>query len=154
MEAVFRESERSTVEQCLFLSVSYLVRKRGIVAGSRTKGTLQWSYEGCEPHAKLAYEADLVDPDAAWIQLSYTVNAVPVDQRVRLTSTQPTYGGRRWWFFPLVRQDGGPPRRVAKLYLPRGGRYFGSRQAYGLTYTSCQESGKYDGLFRRLAAAL
>ncbi len=32
-------------------------------------------------------------------------------------------------------------RRVAKLYLPAGGKYFGSREGYGLTYTSCQESG-------------
>ena len=70
----FQGVRKVSVEQCLFLSVSYLVRKRVIVAGSRTKGTLQWSYEGCEPHAKLAYEADLVDPDAAWIRLSYTVN--------------------------------------------------------------------------------
>jgi hypothetical protein len=35
---------------------------------------------------------------------------------------------------PIVRRDGGPPRRVAKLYLPSGGKYFGSREAYGLTY--------------------
>jgi hypothetical protein len=27
-----------------------------------------------------------------------------------------------------------------------------SREAYGLTYTSCQESGKYNRLFRDLAA--
>ena len=53
-----------------------------IVAGSRTKGT-----GPTKAATKLAYEADLVDPDAAWIQLSYAVNAVPVDQRVRLTST-------------------------------------------------------------------
>ena len=70
-----------------------------------------------------------------------------------LVTTQPTYGGRRWWFLcPLARNDGGPPRRLAKLYLPPGGRYFGSRQAYGLTYTSCRESGKFEGLYRRLAA--
>ena len=41
--------------------------------------------------------------------------------------------------------------RVANLYLPPGGRYFGSREAYGLSYTSCQESGKF-GLYRRLAS--
>jgi hypothetical protein len=41
-----------------------------------------------------------------------------------------------------VRRDGGPPRRVAKLYLPSGSKYFGSREAYALTYASCQESGK------------
>jgi hypothetical protein len=70
-------------------------------------------------------------------------------------TTRPTYGGVRWWFVcPLVRRDGGPPRRVAKLYLPRGGRYFGSRVAYGLTYASCQESGKFQGLFRHLAAEM
>jgi hypothetical protein len=45
-----------------------------------------------------------------------------------------------------------PSRRVAKLYPPPGGKYFGNRDAYGLTYTSCQDSGKYDGLYRRLAA--
>ena len=78
-----------------------------------------------------------------------------MDYQIRLVTTQPTYGGRRCWFLcALPREEGGPPRRAAKLYLPPGGKYFGSRQAHGLTYTSCQESGKYDGLFRRLAAAL
>ena len=51
-------------------------------------------------------------------------------------TTRPNYGGRRWWFLcPLVR------RRAAKLYLPPGGRLFGSREAYGLTYAFCQASG-------------
>ena len=138
---------------CARVSVSHLVKKRAIVAGSRTTGTLQWSYEGCEPHAKISYEANLVDPNAAWLRLTYTASGNPMDYRVQLVTTQPTYGGCRWWFLcPLARQDGGPPRRVAKLYLPPGGRYFGSREAYGLTYTSCQDSGKFDGLYRRLAA--
>jgi hypothetical protein len=76
-----------------------------------------------------------------------------VDYKVQLVTTKPNYGGHRWWFIcPIVRRDGGPPRRVAKLYLPSGCKYFGSREAYGLTYTSCQESGKSRGLFRRLAA--
>ena len=149
----FQGVRKVSVEQCLFLSVSHLVKKRAIVAGSRTTGTLQWSYEGCEPHAKISYEANLVDPNSAWLRLTYTASGTSVDYRVRLVTTQPTYGGRRWWFLcPLARQDGGPPRRVAKLYLPPGGSYFGSREAYGLTYTSCQDSGKYDGLYRRLAA--
>jgi hypothetical protein len=78
-----------------------------------------------------------------------------VDYRVRLVTTKPTYGGLRWWFIcPLVRRDGGPFRRVAKLYLPPGSRYFGSREGHGLTYTSCRESGKSRGLFRHLAAEM
>ena len=35
-----------------------------------------------------------------------------------------------------------------------GGRHFGSREGYGLTYTSCQESGKSRGLYRLLAAEM
>src|SRR5262245_52304602 len=35
-----------------------------------------------------------------------------------------------------------------------GGKYFGSREGYGLIYTSCQESGKSRGLCRRLAAEM
>jgi hypothetical protein len=43
---------------------------------------------------------------------------------------------------------------VSKLHLPPGGRYFGCRHCYDLTYTSCQESRKYDGLARFLAGDL
>ena len=72
---------------------------------------------------------------------------------IGLVAPQPNYGDRRWWLLcPLGRKDGDPSRRVANLYLPPGGRYFGNREAYGLTYTSCQESGKFSGLYRRLAA--
>jgi hypothetical protein len=34
----------------------------------------------------------------------------------RLVTTQPTYGGRRWWFLrPLARKDGGPPRNALNV---------------------------------------
>ena len=106
-------------------------------------------------YARLGYEVDAADPDHAWLRLDYRVNGTPVDYRVQLVTTRPTYGGQRWWFVcPLLRRDGGPPRRVAKLYLPPGERYFGSRAGYGLTYTSCQESGQFRGLFRHLAAEM
>ena len=66
---------------------------------------------------------------------------------------EPTYGGHRWWFL-LGTNESGAPQRAAKLYLPPGGKYFKNRRAYGLTYQSCQESRKYDGLYRRVAAAV
>ncbi len=147
-------TKTATVEDSLALSVSALVRKKALVAGARTAGSWGWTYEGDnEPHATISYEADLRNQDGAWLRLDYRANGEPVDYRIRLDATKPNYGGFRWWFIcPLVRQDGGPPRRVAKLYLPPGGRYFGSREGYGLTYTSCQESGQFRGLYRRLAA--
>jgi hypothetical protein len=46
-----------------------------------------------------------------------------VDYKVRLVTTKPNYGGRRWWFIcPLVRR----PHAAAKLDLPSGGKYFGA----------------------------
>jgi hypothetical protein len=65
----------------------------------------------------MAYEADLTDPQTAWLRLHYRRNGEAVDYKVRLVTTKPNYGGRRWWFIcPLVRRDGGPPRRVAKNF--------------------------------------
>ena len=115
-------SKKTTVEDGLCLSMSSLVKKKALVAGSWTRGSWQWSYEGSEPHARIGYEANLVDAEAAWLRLTYTASGNPMDYRVRLVTTEPTYGGCRWWFLcPLARQDGGPPRRVAKLYLPPAG---------------------------------
>jgi hypothetical protein len=96
----------------------------------------------------MGFEADAVAPADAWIRLYYIANDNPLDYRVRLTTTRPNFGGLRWWFVcPLARADGGPTRPVAKLYLPPGQIYFGSREVHGLTYTSCQES--HDRLFRK-----
>ena len=123
-------AKKATVEDSLSLSMAALMRKKALVPGSWTRGSWQWSYEGSEPHASIGYEANLVDPDTAWLRLVYTANGTPMDYRVRLVTTRPTYGGRRWWFLcPLARKDGGPPRRAAKLYLPPGRRYFASREA-------------------------
>jgi hypothetical protein len=68
---------------------------------------------------------------------------------VELTTTRPRFGGLRWWFVCPLLVSGRPcRRRVGKLYLPPRARYFGCRHCYDLTYTSCQESRKYDGAFR------
>ncbi len=141
-------SKKATVEGSLVLIASALVRKKALVPGAQTAGSWGWTYEGEDgPHATVLYEADLRDTDNAWLRLHYRANGEAVDYKVRLVTTKPNYGGHRWWFIcPIVRRDGGPPRRVAKLYLPSGSKYFGSREAYALTYTSCQQSGKSHGL--------
>jgi hypothetical protein len=149
-------TKKATVEGSLVLTASSLVRKKALLPGARTSGSWGWTYDGDDkPHATIGYEADLTDQDKAWLRLRYRANGESVDYKIRLVTTTPNYGGCRWWFIcPLVRRDGGPPRRVAKLYLPSSGKYFGSREGYGLTYTSCQESGKSRGLFRRIAASM
>lgn len=151
----FNGTRKAAVEDGLTLDISSLVRKGALIPGKWTRGRWSWNYPGKEPHAHIGYEANLIDPDAATIRLIYTVRGEPMDCVVHLVWTEPRYGGRRWWFLcPLVRRDGGPPRRVAKLHLPPGGRYFGSRETYRLAYRSSQENGKFRSLHRRLAAQM
>jgi hypothetical protein len=146
--------KRTTVEDCLVLPIGELLRHRALAPGARSSGIWVWTHTGeNEPLASIGFEADAVAPADAWIRLYYTANDNPVDYRVRLSTTWLNFGGLRWWFLcPLARANGGPARRVAKLYLPPGQIYFGSREGHGLTYTSCQES--HDRLFRRIAAEL
>ena len=124
-------SKKATVEGSLVLTASALVRDKALVPGAQTAGSWGWIYEGEDrPHATIRYEADLRDTDNAWLRLHYRANGEAVDYKVQLVTTKPNYGGRRWWFIcPIVRRDGGPPRRVAKLYLPSGSKYFGKSRS-------------------------
>ena len=101
------------------------MRAGALVPGERTGGLWGWTYQGDDrPHAIVSYEADLTEPDDPWLRLRYHVGGERMNSIVRLVSTRPNYGGRRWWFLcPLV------GRRAAKLYLPPGAKLFGSREA-------------------------
>ncbi len=75
-----------------------------------------------------------------------------VEEAVHLQTTQPNFGGVRWWFSCPRTVDGEEcHRRVGKLYLPPGGRYFACRHCLDLTYESCQKSHRHDGLFALVA---
>jgi hypothetical protein len=77
------------------------------------------------------------------------------DQRyaVEVTSTVPRFGGLRWWFVcPLSVNGNECGRRVGKLYLPDGARYFGCRRCHDLVYRSSQEARKPCVLLAMIAA--
>jgi hypothetical protein len=107
-----------------------------------------------EVTATIGYEASLVDPTNAWLRLHYTSTTratgakVDRDYRVRLETTQPNYGGLRWWFLcPIT------GRRALVLYLPgSGGSVFASRQAWGLAYQSQRQSAEDRAVERSLKA--
>src|SRR3982751_1262052 len=90
---------------------------------------------------------DTADPAAPYLELTHETRDEPAERikyQVRLATTRPRYGGERWWF---VCPSSG--RRVFKLHLPNGGRYFLSRAAYGLGYQVTRE----DALSRHLRRA-
>jgi hypothetical protein len=131
----WRRARTDVVEDCLFVSISDLVRKKIIIPGSLTHGVLAWSRGGEQPHARANYEADLRTDKHAAIHLRYRLDDRSESTYVWLRYTVPQYGGRRWWFVcPLT------GNRVAKLYLPLGKNRFASRQAYSLGYSSSRKS--------------
>jgi hypothetical protein len=89
--------------------------------------------------------------------LSYTFTGTgqAVEEPVPLETKAMRFGGVRWWGrCPLVVEGRPCCRRVRKLYLPPGGRYFGCRRCYRLTYKSAQEHDKRVDFLRRHPDAL
>lgn len=145
-------TSRATVEGCLSLDICWMARE-GMFDGEGVRvGALQWKSRLWGHRNRIGYEVDMAE---RWLRLLYSKGGedAPMDYRVKLTATELPWGGSRWWFMcPLVRRGAWCGRRVVKLHLPPDGRYFGCRKCYDLTYTSCQESGKYAAMWAQLGA--
>lgn len=134
--------KKTTVEQCLVMSISNLTLKPG------ASGTLVWRGGLPVSEDSVGYS---IDRDFRSLRLRYLWGDKPVDMTVSLTTTTLRNGGLRWWFVcPLMTHDTPCNRRVEKLYLPPGGQYFGCRHCYDLSYRSRQEYDKrYADVFRK-----
>jgi hypothetical protein len=151
----WRASKKAVVEHCWQLDAVRFTREGVLRAGVWSTGSWCWwrAAERTEKEASVSYEVDTTT-EPPWLRLCYDIKATgdALDYRIGLVATRPQFGGLRWWFIcPLAVNGQGCGRRVRKLYLPPGGRYFGCRHCHDLTYTSCQESHKYDGLYRLMA---
>ncbi len=84
--------------------------------------------------------------DEPYVKLNYTITdrnsgeKTDYDYKVQLTTTPCRYGGVRYWFIcPLNINGVYCGRRVGTLFLAPGGRYFGCRHCYNLSYESRNE---------------
>lgn len=151
-------SKKDTVEACYSIGANYWMREGVLRAGVHAWGSMTWrDSETDEQTSSISYEVNTVNPAFSWVRLYYTLTRTGerMDYRIRLVTTQPNFGGLRWWFIcPLVVNSRGCDRRVGKIYLPPGGKYYGCRHCYDLTYTSSQESDKRVSWLRRNPEAL
>jgi hypothetical protein len=137
--------KRDAVEDCRSLDIHRWVREKKIEAGTWSRGAWDWlDTKTGEKKSSIGYEVNANDPSCSWVRLFYTITfkrtqeTIYVDYNIPLQTTFPHFGGVRWWFTcPLLGKSGPCNRRVAKLYLPPGGRYFGCRHCYNLTYETC-----------------
>ncbi len=145
-----RWDKKTTVEECKSIGTTFL-KEHGYFCGWHVGG-MKWTRNG-EETGSISFTVSVQDWTGE-IRFQYTQTQrhsgekESLDYPVRLTATPCHYGGKRWWFTcPLVKNGIACNRRTLKLYLG-GGKYFGCRHCYNLTYESCQE---HDARVDRLA---
>lgn len=144
----YRWNKKGTVNDGLSLDINKLVRD-GLIMRDYAAGSLRWqnTHTG-EETASIGFILEPLGEDGLTMRLHYTRTKrngekENLNYSIVLQATRPNYGGRRYWFTCPLTVNGWPcRRRVGKLYLPPGGKYFGCRHCYNLTYKSCQESDK------------
>jgi hypothetical protein len=141
-------SGRCTVEECMvlngYLLLPEIIKNAGGVQGF-SSGIVKWHYGDNAPHSNIRYVFN-----AGNLTIDYVIKSTgeKLNYFVPLESTFQPKGNVRYWFLcPLQ----GCNRMTAKLYLPSGARYFGCRHCYNLTYESCNESHRFDSLYRSMA---
>jgi len=145
-------SNRWTVEECKTITTKVL-NGHNLFNGGVRSGGMDWNGNG-KKTGSISFVVSTVKGDE-YFRTYYTHTSnkeekTEIDYKVRLTWTPCYFGGRRWWFIcPLVVNGRTCYRRVGSLHLGNG-KYFGCRHCYNLTYTSSQESHKYDSLFRKM----
>ena len=113
-----------------------ILKKYGLFDGAlRRNGEWSWSRNG-EVCSRIGYELNTLDEYSAWMRVHYTNTRTkePYDYKIRLSFTQPNYGGKRWWLHCPVERCG---RRVGVLYM---GNVFGCRHCYNIAYSTQNES--------------
>lgn len=147
-------SANDTVEDCYALDVNWMTRE-GLFDGDGRRGSIRWfnSVTG-EQTSRIGYE---VNVPARWLRLHYRrIEAEEsIDYKVPLTTSELPWDGIRWWFTcPLICDGQYCGRRVGKLFLADGTRYFGCRHCQDLTYRSCRESHRFDRILGRMAMGI
>lgn len=142
-----RQGGRPTADASRRIDLAWMMRKGFAQPGQLRAGTLSWTCRD-RPSGSISYVADMRDEAASELRLDYTrgdgADAEKVKQIIRLTFTEPNYGGRRWWMICPYQHN-----RVAKLYMPPGGDRFAGRRAWRLGYAS-QRCAPRDVPFERL----
>lgn len=131
-----RSNKKATVEDSLTIAIWDLCGR----GRSSSGGTITWSW-GIGRKAAVGYRFSW--PYEPTVTLYYgSSGGEKVELPIRLQMTPTSFDGHRWWLTcPLIGVAGDAcRRRVAKLHLPPGARYFGCRKCYDLTYQSCQEA--------------
>jgi len=146
-------SKKDTVEDSKCIEISWL-KQHGYFCGWKSGG-IEWRNFFGQVYSSIgiSVSTDEENPNENFIRLFYSKGPngeIELDYKVQLITTPCNLGGVRYWFkCPLIKNGEPCERKVSKIYLPPGSRYFGCRHCHDLTYTSSQEhDGRMDALFK------
>jgi hypothetical protein len=143
-------AKADTVEDCQVLDVTRLAREK--LFSPLRQGTLRWTSQATgKVVSSVGFATRTPREGRMFFVLQYRITRTgeAVDLPIELQTTRPHLGGVRWWFTCPLAAGRPCDRRVGKLYLPPGGKYFGCRRCHNLTYRSAQEHDKrLDALLR------
>lgn len=139
------------LDEGLRLDINKLKREGQVALHVWASGSLLWTrVSSGEQVASIGYEVNTTNPEDMWMRVHYTHTPYhsdepeKMDYKIRLTTTQPNYGGKRLWFIcPIT------GKRTSVLYSPSGSKWFASRYAYKLKYGS-QSKGAQDRAIDRM----
>lgn len=139
------------VEHCVSVDTALLRRDRLLQNGSVT-GIMTWADSSGGVLKSATFSVEQCTTSEAILRLVFIAGAYAgagvLRSQVRLASTRPHYGGRRWWFV-CPRCEG----LARRLFMPLDKAWLGCRRCHQLTYRSCQESHTIQGFVHRLRAS-
>jgi len=134
--------KKGTVEEATRLSI-FKLKEFGLLRGYAAT-TLTWTRKLSGHKSSIGI---IVDTENLYAKVNYTITdrntdeKTDYDYKISLTTTPCNFGGVRYWFIcPLSINGVYCGRRTGTLYLASGGRYFGCRHCYNLSYESRNES--------------
>ena len=128
-----RTGARALVETAFSLDIRPLVRAGVIRDNVHADSKMRFGRDD-DDASSIAFEVSTLDRVNRWIRVRYIIinersgKRRDIDDKISL-ATAPLPCGRKWWFVCPVLGV-----RARALYLPRGARYFRSRQACDLAY--------------------
>ncbi len=135
----YRWNKKSTTGDFHQWNITKLVKEGAIKPFQYRTGSWQWFVEEYGKQRILSTIGYTIDTtgDTPYAQVRYQnkQSQEEFDYKIKLTTTSPQYGGKRWWFICPINGCG---RRVGVLYM--GNKYFACRHCYNVVYESQHES--------------
>jgi len=154
-----RSTRKHTVEECLVIDTARFL-KPAITPQSIVRGTIEWKNRTGQTTNSVIFYLESYRAISNTLRLIYQwggpQQGIWTEETIQLVTTLPYFGGLRWWFVcPLIVSGHVCQRRVRRLHLPPGGRYFGCRSCYNLTYESVRtHDGRLSWLLKTPGALL